>query len=271
MTDRLTDLANAARLSGLPVVELPGWRARGRPGAFSPRGVLCHHTGSSADTRAYVDWMALTGRTDLPAPLCQLALGRDGTVYVLAAGRANHGGRARATGPMPAGDANTLYVGVEALNTGSEGWSDTQREAYARLCAALCRFYDWPATHVRAHRETSTTGKWDPGLLDMDEHRAAVARLLDDGLEDDMAAEDVWHHKLTERDDRTKVTERSAEYLLADAHRRAGDAAKAARKTEYLVRALAKALGPEVEAAVEDALADAVVDVTVTIGGGENA
>lgn len=264
----LTDLADAARLSGLTVVELPGWQSRGRPGAFAPRGVLCHHTGGEADGRAYVDWMALEGRPDLPAPLCQLALSRTGVVYVLAAGRANHGGSAKAAGPMPAGDANALYVGVEALNTGSEGWTDVQRDAYARLCAALCRFYGWPAPHVRAHRETSTTGKWDPGLLDMDEHRATVARLLDDGLEDDVAAQDVWHFPLTERDDRTKATERSAEFLLADAHRRAGEAAKSARKTEHLVRALAKALGPEVEASVEAALADAVIDVNVTVGKG---
>lgn len=270
MNAYLTDLADAARKSGLQVVELPGWRTRGRPGAFAPRGVLCHHTGGTSDSRAYVEWMALEGRDDLPAPLCQLALSRTGVVYVLAAGRANHGGTARASGPIPAGDANAMLVGIEAMNTGSEGWTDVQRDAYARLCAALCQHYGWPAAAVRAHRETSTTGKWDPGLLDMDEHRATVARLLDNGLEDDVAAQDVWEHKVTERDDKTDATERSAEFLLADAHRRAGDAARAARKTEHLVRALAKALGPEVEQAVEAALADAVVDVNVTVGGGES-
>lgn len=89
-------------------------------------------------------------------------------------------------------------------------------------------------------------------------------------LEDDVAAEDVWQFKVTERDDETKATERSAEFLLADAHRRAGDAAKSARKAEAAVRALAKALGPEVEKAVAAALEDAVVDVNVTVGGGES-
>lgn len=174
----LRDLANACRKSGLTVVEIPGWGNRTRPGSFSPRGVLCHHTGGSSDSRTYVDWMTYTGRPDLPAPLCQLALSRTGVVYVCAAGRANHGGTAKATGPMPSGDANTLYIGIEAMNTGSEGWSDRQRDAYARLCAALCKHYGWPATHVRAHRETSVTGKWDPGLLDMDDFRADVARLI---------------------------------------------------------------------------------------------
>lgn len=186
----LPDLAQAVRSSGLDVVELPGWRDRGRPGSFSPDGVLCHHTGGASDDRGYVDWMATVGRSDLPAPLCQLALDRKGTVYVLAAGRANHGGTARSTGPMPAGDANTMYIGIEAMNTGSEGWSDRQYDAYARLCAALCRHYGWPASHVRAHRETSVTGKWDPGLLDMDRFRTDIATLIegDDVTPDDIKA-----------------------------------------------------------------------------------
>lgn len=185
----LTDLADAARGSGLKVIELPGWKTRSRPasaGGFSPHGVLCHHTGGASDDRAYVDWMALTGRSDLPAPLCQLALDRQGTVYVLAAGRANHAGDAKSTGPMPAGDGNSLYIGIEALNTGTEGWTATQYDAYARLCAALCKHYRWPADNVRAHRETSLTGKWDPGGLDMPTFRDDIATLM----EDDMAQYD---------------------------------------------------------------------------------
>lgn len=194
----LLDLADACRASGLRVVEVPNWRTLGRPastGGFDPQGVLCHHTGSKdtnpesiTDDRAYAEWLAKIGRSDLPAPLCQISLDRTGTVYVCAAGRGNHAGTAKATGGMPSGDGNALYLGIEAHNTGSEGWAHkgtdaagntiTQGEAYARLCAALCRHYDWPAAHVRAHRETSVTGKWDPGRLDMTQHRAAVARLI---------------------------------------------------------------------------------------------
>ena len=188
----LIDLAEAARESGLTVVEIPAWQIRARPassGGFDPQGVLVHHTGGTSDDRAYVEWMALTGRSDLPAPLCQLALARDGTVYVCAAGRSNHGGTAKATGPMPAGDANALYIGIEAMNTGSEGWRPTQYAAYVALCAALCKHYGWPASHVRAHRETSVTGKWDPGLLDMDLFRTDIANALED---DDMPAYRDW-------------------------------------------------------------------------------
>ena len=186
----LTDLADAARSSGLEVVEIGGWETRRRPpstGDFQPRGVLCHHTGGPADGVEYATWLAKVGRADLPPPLCQLALGRDGTVYVCAAGRANHAGTAKASGPLPGGDGNALYIGIEAMNSGSEGWTDLQRGAYVRLCAALCRWYDWPASHVRGHRETSVTGKWDPGLLDMTEFRQAVA----DQMEDQMALSDA--------------------------------------------------------------------------------
>ena len=202
MTDLLPDLADAARLSGLRVVELKGWATNFSAGAFDPTGVLCHHTGSFDDIADkendldYAEWLAFTGRTDLDPPLCNFALSAECVVYVCAAGNANHAGEARSTGPMPAAsDGNALYIGIEAMNSGSQGWDSkgldtsgqeiTQRTAYARLCAALCEHYDWPASHVRGHKETSSTGKWDPGLLDMDDFRSDVAREIR-GMGDDM-------------------------------------------------------------------------------------
>lgn len=168
------DLPARLTKAGLRVESVPGWRTRGRPGAFAPRGVLWHHTGGAADGLEYARWMALTGRPDLPAPLCQLSIGRDGTVYVLAAGRANHGGKARAAGPMPEGDGNALYVGVECHNTGSEGWRPSQRDAMVKVAAVLSEILGCGADHHRGHVETSTTGKWDPGALDLDEFRADI-------------------------------------------------------------------------------------------------
>jgi hypothetical protein len=266
----LTDLAAVVRSSGLPVVELPGWQTRGRPastGSFDPMGVLCHHTGGTPDSREYAQWLATVGRSDLPAPLCHLALDREGTVYVVAAGRANHAGECRGSGPIPAGDGNALLVGIEAMNTGSEGWTDVQREAYARLCAALCRGYGWPASHVRAHRETSTTGKWDPGLLDMDAHRAEVARFIDNPQEDDVAwSDDLPKINVPESKDH-KGDSLQAGQTLAQARGFAAAAYASSLRAERAVQALAKALGPEVSKAVEAALADAVVDVNVTVGG----
>ncbi len=201
----LLDLADVARTSGLRVIELNDWEHNISAGGFEPEGVLCHHTGSydsltdAENDLDYARWLAFTGRSDLPPPLCNLTLSAECVVYVCSSGNANHAGKARAAGPMPAAsDGSALYVGIEAMNSGSQGWGSlgktasgeviTQGEAYARLCAALCRGYDWPASHVRAHRETSETGKWDPGLLDMDKHRDRTAYWInnhDEGLDMD--------------------------------------------------------------------------------------
>lgn len=179
---RLTDLADVLRDAGLDVEEIDGWKTRGRPastGGFSPVGNLWHHTGGAPDTRAYADWMAREGRADLPAPLCHVAVTRGGRMIVSAAGRANHAGKARAAGPVPAGDGNALYAGWECMNTGSEGWTKDQYRAMVVAAAATSLHYGWSAQANRAHRETSTTGKWDPGQLDMDRFRADIAREMD--------------------------------------------------------------------------------------------
>ena len=176
---RLTDLAAILRGAGLRVVEVPGWRTRSRPestGGFAPRGNLWHHTGGKeSDPEAYAQWMGLTGRPDLPAPLAQASIDRAGVVYILAAGRANHAGKAKASGPVPAGDGNALYVGWECHNTGSEGWTPAQYGAMVTAAAVTSKHYGWSAAANRAHKETSTTGKWDPGRLDMSKFRADVA------------------------------------------------------------------------------------------------
>lgn len=193
----LTDLAAVLRDAGLPVTELDGWRSNGRPkttGGFDPVGILWHHTGGTPNTRAYAEWMANVGRADLPAPLCQLSVDRAGTWYVLAAGRANHAGSAKAAGPVPAGDGNALYIGVEAMNTGSEGWTTAQLDSMVRGGAALSTHYGYPAAANRAHKETSTTGKWDPGGLDMDAFRARIATEMNEEITVNLR--DVFRYRL---------------------------------------------------------------------------
>jgi hypothetical protein len=185
---RLTRLARALRKAGLHVEEVPGWRDRSRPestGGFAPVGVLWHHTGSKdvnplsiEDDVQYAHWLAAIGRSDLPAPLCQLSIGRNGTVYVCAAGRGNHAGQSKAFGPVPAGDGNALYVGVECQNTGSEGWSGPQYEAMVKAGVALAKMLGTDERSQPGHRETSVTGKWDPGLLDLPDFRRDIAEGL---------------------------------------------------------------------------------------------
>lgn len=168
-------------------------------------------------------------------------------------------------------------MGADATWLRREGWDGADGVAHVHRVLRDCP-HNGPARYQIAAVDRGYNGLGRGGLGGTDDGpRPLSGRTWREGiawaltqLEDDVAAEDVWQFKLPERDDSTEVTERSAEWMLADAHRRAGDAAKAARKTEHLVRALAKALGPEVEAAVNAALADAVVDVNVTVGGGES-
>ena len=161
-------LPKILRDAGLKVVEHDGWQTRGRPastGAFTPVGVLCHHTATArSSSDAAVVSLLIRGRSDLPGPLCHLGLSRDGTVHVIAAGRANHAGKAKSSGTVAGGDGNRLYIGIEAFNDGvGEKWPAVQYDAYVKLAATLCQ----QVTHnsvqtVRGHKETSVTGKIDP-------------------------------------------------------------------------------------------------------------
>lgn len=186
----LTDLDVVLRGPGLEVIPVPGWKTRSRPpstGAFDPEGNLWHHTGakdqnplSITDDFEYARWLAEIGRSDLAAPLCQNSVGRDGQIYLCAAGRGNHAGVATAQAGIPAGDGNKLYLGWECQNSGSEGWTKAQYNAMVLGGAATSAAYGWGAPQNRAHRETSVTGKWDPGLLDMEKFRDDIAGAIQD-------------------------------------------------------------------------------------------
>lgn len=177
---RLPDnLPALLRGAGLKVVELDGWRTRGRPaytGSFNPVGVLCHHTASRADGLAGTE-ILVRGRADLPGPLAHFGLSRDGTVYIVASGRANHAGRARSSGSVAAGDGNSLYIGIEAMNDGvGEPWPAAQMRAYETLAAVLSVHVTGNSVRtVRAHKETSVTGKIDPTFA-MGPFRRRVAK-----------------------------------------------------------------------------------------------
>jgi hypothetical protein len=186
---RLLTLAADLRAAGLTVVEIDGWKTRSRPesaGGFNPVGVLWHHTGDNANGKMYAEWLANRGRSDLPPPLVQLSIDRQGVVYVCAAGRCNHAGEAKASGSVAAGDGNELYCGVEVQNTGTEGYGPLQYGAMVKVGAVLgTKTIGCTVNAQRAHYETSVTGKWDPGdphglpfhgerVLDMDKFRADI-------------------------------------------------------------------------------------------------
>lgn len=173
------DTAIKLRKRGLTVVEHAGWQTRGRPastGSFQPVGVLCHHTATPKDaSNDNVVGLLINGRSDLPGPLCHFGLDRDGKVHLIASGRANHAGEAKASGTVAAGDGNVLYIGIEAFNAGpAEDYPEAQYQAYIKLAAALCLDFTHNSEKtVRGHKETSVTGKIDPNF-NMDAFRLRV-------------------------------------------------------------------------------------------------
>lgn len=201
MTRLPANLPTLLRAAGLKVVEIDGWETRGRPastGSFAPVGVLNHHTGARdvlgdfADDLSYARWMFLVGRPSdgLPPPLVQLSLSLEGTVYIGAAGRANHAGKAKASGSVAAGDGNSLYVGVEWMLSGTQAIPAAMYAAGATLNAVLLKHVTKTSTQtVSCHYQTSVTGKWDIGdpngvpfngqkVLDVPKFRRAVLAAL---------------------------------------------------------------------------------------------
>lgn len=166
---------------GLKVEEKDGWRTRHRPYNFYPKGVIAHHTASNKDAGNFAsEGIVTSGRSDLPGPLCQFLLGRDGTVKVIAAGYANHAGYGGPHAGIPENMGNTYTYGIEAENNGiGEPWSLAQVNAYYRLCAALL---DWmgikDVERVFGHKEWAPGRKIDPAGLDMNRFREQVQKAL---------------------------------------------------------------------------------------------
>lgn len=150
---RLNWLADVLRSAGLKVEETKGWKDRGRREASVPRGVLCHHTAGALKGNAPSLGICINGRPDLEGPLCHLVLGRDGTYYVVAAGRANHAGLGNWRGVK---DGNGSLIGIEADNTGlanDNPWPAVQMEAYEKGVAALLKHIGAPADMACGHLE----------------------------------------------------------------------------------------------------------------------
>lgn len=171
----LTGLADACRKSGLPVEEVDGWQTRGHGQFAGVTGIVCHHTATPATATGNYPSLRIVrdGRSDLPGPLSQLGLGRDGTVYVIAAGVAWHAGATL----YPRQD-NWHTIGIEAEHDGLSPWPDVQLSAYVRLVAALREHYGIPLSNIQGHKEVAYPlgRKIDP-TFDMTDFRARVKRV----------------------------------------------------------------------------------------------
>lgn len=178
-------LADVLRAAGVQVVEHGNWQARGVSGSFNPIGVLWHHTAatSSASNPHPALNVCINGRSDLQGPLCQALVDYHGVFHVISANRCNHAGAARASGPIPAGDGNTMLIGWEIDYNGvNQHMTAAQYNASLKATAAVLQRLGRDASYTRGHKETSTTGKIDPWPNDMNVVRADVAAMMGGGL-----------------------------------------------------------------------------------------
>ena len=118
-------LAKVLRAAGLKVVERPGWLTNNRnhKGPWGPaHGVMLHHTVTSGSTMATVD-LCFNGHSTLPGPLCHGVIAKDGTVYLVGNGRANHAG-------MGDGDVLQAVINEKPLPADNETDVDGNRYFY---------------------------------------------------------------------------------------------------------------------------------------------
>lgn len=156
-------IATRLRAEGLRVVEVAGWRDRGSA-SFNPRGFVWHHTAGPLRGNAPSLTVCIYGRPGVPGPLCNVFQARDGTVYVVAAGRANHAG----SGGWQGLSGNSSVYGLEIENTGyntgplAEPWRLDQLAVAARVARAvspgpvslMCHHKEWTRRKIDMHTVT---------------------------------------------------------------------------------------------------------------------
>lgn len=200
-------LLAALRAEGLKVVEVGSWRTHNRnhKGDWGPvHGIMHHHTASSdrnpANPQGSVE-LCRAGHSTLPGPLCHGVIGKDGTVYLVGYGRANHAGggdpnvlqavkdeRYTDRPPVPrvansAGvDGNPHFYGFESINLGNgkDPWPERQVDAMVRVSAAISRVHRWAHQSSIAHREwkNDKPDPAGPGMPGMPEFRARIKERL---------------------------------------------------------------------------------------------
>jgi hypothetical protein len=166
----LTTLPDILRHAGIPVIEEPGWAARGHgPMSGTPKTIVCHHTGGLKDLRVIID-----GRPGLAGPLAHIWLARTGVWHVVAAGKCWHAGVVR-----DPSYANEWAVGIEAEATGVDPWPIVQYQSYAKGCAALVKAYRLTPDDVLGHKEVcAPVGRKNDPNFSMPTFRQVVGHYL---------------------------------------------------------------------------------------------
>jgi len=171
-------LVSVLRAAGLTVVEVGDWRSHNRnhKGPWGPvHGVMIHHTATPGGTARNVA-VCRDGHSALRGPLCHGVIAKDGTVYLVGYGRANHAGPGdpdvlqavkEELSALPPDDEATVdgnphFYGFECenLGDGKDPWPEEQLAAIEKASAAICRHHGWSERSVIGHME------WQPGKVD---------------------------------------------------------------------------------------------------------
>lgn len=172
-----TALDRPLHKAGITYREVSGWKSRTahRGGMHEARGVLWHHTATSASAvksrnNPTLGYMV----SGLGYPLCNYALAWDGSVDIVAAGTGAHAGKGAYRG-IPRDQGNRYLIGIEVEGTTGLTWSDEQLETAAKLGAALDD--EWGGLDHIGHYEY-TNRKIDPSGIpgSMDALRQAIKR-----------------------------------------------------------------------------------------------
>lgn len=177
-------MADRLREWGLNVVEVDGWRERGRS---TPRfgGHVSHHTADGP--RGVAPSLGLVihgGSNTAPGPLANVLQGRaddgDDPIFVIAAGTANHAGTG-GWGPL---SGNSTVWGNEIEHTGREELPEHRVRIACRVAAALmsgtanadmhCQHYEWNGVGGKIDVAEAPGG----GSVDGDLWRQITAEIL---------------------------------------------------------------------------------------------
>lgn len=153
---------------GLTVRFESGWKRRGASGGAQMKavaGVLWHHDVSPRSGTYPLRNMLRNGRAGLSGPLCHIGFDRDGTVWIVGAGKANHAGTGSVPGVVRNG-GNTRLIGIEMTSAGTRPWDWTaaQLRQMPKLGAALSDIFGLSTSQHWAHYEYQN-GKIDPAGL----------------------------------------------------------------------------------------------------------
>lgn len=185
MAFSLTWLPLVLKQAGLKVAEEKGWETRGRSDVGRIFGVICHHTVGKPVGNMPTLYNLRDGDATLKGPKAQLGLGRDGTFYVIAAGRANHAGKGQFVfnengTQIKIINGNSNFIGIEGENTGLNTdmpWPAVQIEAFQRGAAAILKHIGRGPEFCIGHKEWAAGRKIDP-LFDMNAFRSGVAGIM---------------------------------------------------------------------------------------------